>query len=243
MLAGVSGPLEVRLRDELPDRAHLEINVRPATGLPGEKKRSAFANSRCDALFAGPATKALADTLSSLLLPLLLLQRYPRSLIQLTLQTLALPSTKFSKPFRTFSEDQDDSEEETDQESMSERAAAINASVCALMDAGVAMKGMICAVALAIIPPTQDEQSMNMDSAEIVLDPTAEEEQSAQCSMCVAFSFGESNGGQTGDMCYIDTGRGSCEEDGLISAIQLAQAACHSILAFVRKSQEAKYLT
>lgn len=167
--------------------------------------------SETDQQSTGPATKALAETLSSLLLPILLLQRYPRSLIQLTLQTLALPSTKFSKPFRTFSEDAHD-EEELETESMSEKAAAINASACALMDAGVAMKGMICAVALAIIPPTTDEQSMNEDGARVVLDPTAEEERTAQCTMCAAFSFGEGNGGSEGDLCFIETGKGSCEE-------------------------------
>jgi exosome complex component RRP46 len=132
-------------------------------------------------------------------------------LIQLTLQTLALPSTKFSQPFRTYTQQQDTTDD-GDQESMSERATAINASVCALMDAGVAMKGMICAVALAILQPTADDQSMNMDTVEIILDPTADEERAAQCTLCIAFSFGEANGGQAGDMCYIETGKGSCSE-------------------------------
>ena len=39
VLASVNGPLEVRLRDEIVDRAHLEVNVRPAKGLPGEAPR------------------------------------------------------------------------------------------------------------------------------------------------------------------------------------------------------------
>ena len=210
VLAGISGPLEVRLRDEIPDRAHLEVNVRPARGLPGMTP-NCLPRARLIAM-TGPSTKALAETLSSLLLPLLLLQRYPRSLIQLTLQTLALPSTKFSKPFRTYTEEQDE-DEEVEQESMSEKAAAINASVCALMDAGVAMKGMICAVALAIIPPSADEESMNVDNVQVVLDPTAEEERASQCTMCLAFSFGEANGGQAGDMCFIETGKGGCSEE------------------------------
>jgi exosome complex component RRP46 len=35
VLASVNGPQEVRLRDELLDRATLEVNVLPVRGLPG----------------------------------------------------------------------------------------------------------------------------------------------------------------------------------------------------------------
>ena len=36
MLAGVTGPAEVRLKDELADKAVLEVNVRPLRGVAGE---------------------------------------------------------------------------------------------------------------------------------------------------------------------------------------------------------------
>lgn len=35
-MASVTGPTEVRIREELVDRATLEINVRPLRGLAGE---------------------------------------------------------------------------------------------------------------------------------------------------------------------------------------------------------------
>lgn len=36
VLASVNGPIEVRTRDELVDRATLEINIRPVSGPPGK---------------------------------------------------------------------------------------------------------------------------------------------------------------------------------------------------------------
>ena len=35
VIAGVNGPVEVQRRDELPEEAALEVNIRPAVGVPG----------------------------------------------------------------------------------------------------------------------------------------------------------------------------------------------------------------
>jgi exosome complex component RRP46 len=202
--------MEVRLRDELVDRAALEINFRPVRGLPG------------------PATKALIDSLSSILTPVLLLNRHPRSLVQLSLQTMSLPSTRYSKPFRTFTEaestdkdddiraiDEDLAGSDNQRESVVEKAAAINAAVCALVDAAIDMKAMLCAVGLAIMPSdVLDKDSMDgQNSPRIVLDPTAEEERDATATLCIAFSFGEGMGGVDGDVCYFDMCKGYLDEE------------------------------
>ncbi|KAL7009839.1 exosome non-catalytic core subunit rrp46 [Cystobasidiomycetes sp. EMM_F5] len=214
--AAVNGPLEVRLRDEIVDRATFEINVRPVRGLPG------------------PATKSLASTLSHIFEPLLLLNRHPRSLLQLSVQTLALPSTKFSKPFKTFDQFENDLGEGTaghydakdfEAESVCEKAAAVNAASCALMDSAIGMKGVVCAVGVAILPARntsrQDDEDdetdtgmegVNDTTAHIVLDPSPEEERDARCTMCIAFSFGERQGGQEGDVCLLDMSSGTCQE-------------------------------
>lgn len=208
----------MRLRDEVADRATLEVNLRPLTGLPG------------------PASKSLANSLSYLLTSQIYLNKHPRSLIQLSLQTLELPSTKFSKPFKTFSEvigsNDDEDEDETDndafgdqdgsRESVVEKACAINAAVCALMDAAIDMRGMIAAVGVAILPEPQPgtregEEAMQDDgdagqASRIHLDPSAEEERDAACTICVGFSFGETMGGTEGDVCFLETSKGSCEE-------------------------------
>ena len=172
---------------------------------------------------AGPSTKSLSSSLSQILVPILLLNRYPRSLIQLSLQTLSLPTTKFSRPYRAFSDSSSTSPEsdepsDVEYESVAERAAIINAAVCALMDAGIGMIGMICATAVAILPasspPVNDAVKMDIDSSDpiIVLDPTAEEERDAFSTYCIGFSFGQGVGGAEGDMCFLEMGRGSCEE-------------------------------
>ena len=40
VLASVAGPIEVKVRDEIVDRATLEINTRPFRGLPGKEEKS-----------------------------------------------------------------------------------------------------------------------------------------------------------------------------------------------------------
>ena len=133
-------------------------------------------------------------------------------------------------------------------ESVAEKAAQINAAICALLDAAIGMKGVICAVGVAL-----------MADSTIVLDPNAEEERDAIATLCLAYSFGQDCGGLDGDVCFIETGKGSFEEeevrskarfrklaeaDGvlqLLTAIDTARIAAQSILAFIRKSQEARY--
>ncbi|KAK9894925.1 hypothetical protein P389DRAFT_86390 [Cystobasidium minutum MCA 4210] len=242
VLASVSGPMEVRLRDELVDRAALEINMRPVRGLPG------------------PPTKALVDSLASVFTPVLLLNRHPRSLIQLSLQTISLPSTRYSKAFRTFQEDplrSDDDEErivdedlaspDSQAESVAEKAASINAATCSLLDAAIGMKAVVCAVAIAMTrqeSPTAEATSSddNAPRHRILLDPTAEEEREAQATLCIAFAYGLEIGGPEGDVCYFDMTKGSLEDEQLNQTIEVARLACSSVLNFIRKTQETRYL-
>lgn len=66
----VSGPMEVKIREELPNEATLELVVRPVTGL----------SSTREAL--------IEDRLHSLLGSIILKHLYPRSLIQMVVQVL-----------------------------------------------------------------------------------------------------------------------------------------------------------
>ncbi|WWC67556.1 uncharacterized protein I206_101465 [Kwoniella pini CBS 10737] len=74
-LASCSGPLEVRLNKELPTRATLEISHRPLEGVGATPSR------------------ALVTTLESIFPTVLSLSSYPRSLIQLIVQSLSSSST------------------------------------------------------------------------------------------------------------------------------------------------------
>ena len=131
------------------------------------------------------------------------------------------------------------------------------------------MKGMICAVSIAIVQasPQVVDQDRNgeidtpMSSESIlILDPSAEEERDAMASFCIGFSFGQDVGGTEGDMCFLEMGSGGCEEEivcvkshircvftdnvekQLLQAIDLARLAAQAILNFIRKSQELQYL-
>ena len=152
-----------------------------------------------------------------------------------------MPSTKFSKPFRSFTAQQTgdaddaDSADEQDLEagSVTEKAAVINAASCALMDSALNMKGMVCAVAVAITDQqvdsddTDDADMNGTAAARIVVDPTAEEERDARCTMCTAFSFGAGHGGTEGEVCLIDMSNGTCSEEE-VRGSSLASPPAHS---------------
>lgn len=79
VIAGVNGPVEVQRRDELPEEAAIEVNLRPASGI------------------GGPRERWLESVLQSLLKSVLLVHLHPRTLIQITLQITNEPATQFQK--------------------------------------------------------------------------------------------------------------------------------------------------
>lgn len=79
VLAGVNGPIEVQRRDELPEEAAIEVNIRPSSGV------------------GGPRERWLESVISSLLRSLLLVHMHPRQLIQVTLQVTKEPATKIRR--------------------------------------------------------------------------------------------------------------------------------------------------
>ena len=80
------------------------------------------------------------------------------------------------------------------------------------------MKGMVTAVAVAILPGQSNGDDMETDGAPLmVLDPTAEEERDSLASLCVAFSFGKGQGETAGDVCFLELSSGSCEEEEVSS--------------------------
>lgn len=79
VLAAVNGPVEVQRRDELPEEAAIEVNIRPSSGV------------------GGPRERWLESVVASLLRTLLLVHMHPRTLIQITLQVTKEPSLKIKK--------------------------------------------------------------------------------------------------------------------------------------------------
>lgn len=79
VIAGVNGPIEVQRRDELPEEAAIEVNLRPASGV------------------GGPRERWLETVLQSTLRGVVLVHMFPRTLIQITLQTTKEPSVKLRR--------------------------------------------------------------------------------------------------------------------------------------------------
>src|SRR5579871_2543926 len=73
ILASVNGPIEVQRRDELPEEAVLEIHIRPASGPSSPKERW------------------LESVLHSTLKRVVQTDRFPRTLVQITLQVVSQP--------------------------------------------------------------------------------------------------------------------------------------------------------
>ncbi|GAB7350418.1 hypothetical protein MBLNU459_g1031t1 [Dothideomycetes sp. NU459] len=73
VIGAVNGPIEVQRRDELPDEAAIEVNVRPAVGVGSPKERH------------------LESLIHSLLRHVVLTHAHPRTLIQVTLQLASTP--------------------------------------------------------------------------------------------------------------------------------------------------------
>ncbi|KAF9787748.1 ribosomal protein S5 domain 2-type protein [Thelephora terrestris] len=116
------------------------------------------------AAIPGTDAKALAATIKSLLTPSLLLTRYPRTLIQLVVQPLSPSLVGSPKAIPSLHP--------------GTAAASINASSLALMNASVAMEGVVCAVAIA-----------RTSSKDLILNPTADQLVSSTASGCFAFIF------------------------------------------------------
>lgn len=68
ILAAVNGPVEVTRRDEIPDAAAIEVNVRPSSGI------------------GGPRERWLESVIASTLRSVVLVHLHPRTLVQVTLQ-------------------------------------------------------------------------------------------------------------------------------------------------------------
>jgi len=79
ILAAVNGPVEVQRRDELPEEAAIEVNLRPGSGA------------------GGPRERWLESIVASMLRSVLLVHLHPRTLVQVTLQVVKEPGAPFRK--------------------------------------------------------------------------------------------------------------------------------------------------
>lgn len=74
IIGAVNGPIEVQRRDELPEEAAIDVIVRPAAGVASTRE------------------KLLESIIERTLRQIILINNFPRTLIQVTLQVALAPS-------------------------------------------------------------------------------------------------------------------------------------------------------
>ncbi|KAJ3515030.1 hypothetical protein NLJ89_g2025 [Agrocybe chaxingu] len=191
-LASFSGPIEVRLASELPSKATFEVHLRPLSGV-----------SAADA-------KSLSSAIRSSLEPSLFLNKAPRTLAQLVIQSLS-PSRGASWG-----------------DSLS--AAVINASSLAIVNAAsIPMRGIVCAVAIG-----------SLSDGTLVLDPTDAETAKLRGTGCFAFMFADDIGEAGTEIdCVWTSWRsivGGYDEKELLRAKEVARVGARTVYSAIKKS-------
>ncbi|TIA88183.1 hypothetical protein E3P99_02729 [Wallemia hederae] len=126
VLASTTGPVEVGLRDEIVDKATIEVGFRSLNGVVGVEY------------------KTLSMQLQGILSSVVIAEHHPRSLIRFVVQTLSSPTTPCylikdavgAPPFRI---------------PVSEKAAATNGAVLAAVHSNIPLSGLVVAVSVAVV--------------------------------------------------------------------------------------------
>ncbi|KAF5317958.1 hypothetical protein D9619_012032 [Psilocybe cf. subviscida] len=185
-LASISAPTEVRLVNELPNKATFEVLVRPLANI-----------SATDA-------KATASTLKAALEPSMLLLKHPRTLVQLVVQSLSAPLAGSSSWGSTWSWEGGSTLSSTTMAAAQWKdllllPVLINASSFALLNASsVPMRGVVVAVSVGRLVPLTTASPQSRSEPHLVLDPFEDEAAQLQAGGCFAFPFADGAGLQQG---------------------------------------------
>lgn len=142
VVCSVTGPIEPKARQELPTRLALEVIVRPAKGVPNTRE------------------KLIEDKLRGVLSPLIVCERYPRQLCQVTCQIL-----EAGEPEAEFS--------------VRELSCCVNAAYLALLDAQVALHSFCASVSLAVL----------RESNQLVVNPSRDQLTVSLSTHCLALEL------------------------------------------------------
>eukprot|EP00243_Klebsormidium_subtile_P004092 TRINITY_DN17870_c0_g1_i1.p1 TRINITY_DN17870_c0_g1~~TRINITY_DN17870_c0_g1_i1.p1 ORF type:complete len:248 (+),score=28.67 TRINITY_DN17870_c0_g1_i1:295-1038(+) len=113
---------------------------------------------------------------------------------------------------------------------------AINAACAALVDAGIPMTGLLASATIALAKSGDSA----VDGAHLRLDPTREEQEGAQATVCLALesnpSTATSNGSVEGEAVVTSTTRGAMAIEEYLEALDRCRMASRTINAFARLS-------
>lgn len=121
LVVSVSGPIEPKARQELPNYAGIELVIRPAVGLSTTRE------------------KLLEDKLRSVLQIVIVRSKYPRQLILIVVQFILVDESSLNSILDSAS-----------LYTCNQLSAAINCSYLALIDAGVALYSSFASVSMGI---------------------------------------------------------------------------------------------
>ncbi|KAH8675965.1 hypothetical protein BX600DRAFT_432502 [Xylariales sp. PMI_506] len=151
VVGAVNGPIEVQRRDELPEEAVVDVIVRPAAGVGGTRERH------------------LESLLQSTLRQIILINNFPRTLIQVTLQVTVAPENEYvnTKVAQAST-------------NLPILPSLVQTAILALLSAAIPLTATLTSAVFAIA--SQGEQSR------IIIDPTAREAEESRSLHAFAFT-------------------------------------------------------
>jgi exosome complex component RRP46 len=245
-LAAISGPSEVRIRDERTDRAALQIHFTPLQGV------------------AGTSAVAFEQAMTEVWTYALQLHLYPRGLVQIHLQTYAAPSMLAARHTSSSSARPPVQTSHPDAAiSVALKAAHINASTLACLDAATDMRCLVAATSAVVTKKgvranqmkgwrageedDDDDDTMIDDTNdfEVLLDPSPYEESVARSTHVFAFAFEllataddrqKDNFAPRLDAKLIyNESAGDQREDDYFDCLSLCREACKQIVVQMRQ--------
>ncbi|KAI1382140.1 hypothetical protein F4677DRAFT_16601 [Hypoxylon crocopeplum] len=151
VVGAVNGPIEVQRRDELPEEAAVDVIVRPAAGVGGTRERH------------------LESLIQSTLRQIILVNNFPRTLIQVILQVTTAPENEYvnAKVVQASS-------------NLPILPALLQTAVLSLLSAALPLRTTLTSTSLAIIVDGQ--------SKKVVLNPSPREIEASQSFHVFSFT-------------------------------------------------------
>ncbi|KAI1500091.1 hypothetical protein F5X99DRAFT_257085 [Biscogniauxia marginata] len=143
VIGAVNGPIEVQRRDELPEEAAIDVIVRPVAGVGGTRERH------------------LESLIQSTLRQIILVNNFPRTLIQVILQVTVAPENEYVNTKVTQASS-----------NLPILPALLQTAILSLLSAALPLTATLTSTALAIVP----EQG----APKIIVNPTAREVEQSQ---------------------------------------------------------------
>ncbi|KAF3056381.1 Exosome complex component RRP46 [Daldinia childiae] len=151
VVGAVNGPIEVQRRDELPEEAAVDVIVRPAAGVGGTRERH------------------LESLIQSTLRQIILINNFPRTLIQVVLQVTTTPENEYvnAKVAQATS-------------NLPILPALLQTAVLSLLSAALPLTATLTSTSLAIVADGQ--------SKKVVLNPSPREIETSQSFHVFSFT-------------------------------------------------------